>query len=259
MRLPVFYIYLLLIVITKCEVSERAKKLAERLIQLKNLHESFKKRKLANTDETEPAVVIPSNKNPNAFLQILNINGFQKFNSPKKGFKSFKFNVFFYFLNMALPKRVFIPLKLRLGRLRALEEVSFESICTPSGDVTKEDSIGGKTQKFECTDEIETNSEITGLSISAEDNIQSEGSDGKNSTMPAKDLNFSEDAAKSATKIEDANDNVNKVLILQNGVISSKNKGKFTINGNLIEIENGKTIMLNLHDDLSNSDKKFLV
>jgi hypothetical protein len=58
------------------------------------------------------------------------------------------------------------------------------------------------------------------------------------------------------TKIEEANSNVNKVLILQNGVVGSQNKGKFSIDGNLVEVEDGKTILLNLHDDLSNSDKE---
>ena len=41
---------------------------------------------------------------------------------------------------------------------------------------------------------------------------------------------------------------------MQNGEIGTKNKGKFAINGNLVEIEDGKTIKLNLHDDLSNWD-----
>ena len=216
----------------------------------------MKLRKLANTDETEPAAVIPPNKNPKAFIQFLDINGYQKVNSPKKGFKAFKFNAFFYFLNMVLPKKVFVPLKLKLGRLRTLEEASVESTCIPSGDATQADAAGGQSQKFECTGDVETNSEITGLSISADDGVQSQGADGKNTTIDSKDINFSEDAAESASKLEEANGNVDKVLILQNGVIGSQDKGKFTINGNLVEIEDGKTIKLNLHDDLSNSDKE---
>ena len=157
---------------------------------------------------------------------------------------------------MVLPKKVFVPLKLKLGRLRTLEEASVESTCIPSGDATQADAAGGQSQKFECTGDVETNSEITGLSISADDGVQSQGADGKNTTIDSKDINFSEDAAESASKIEEANGNVDKVLILQNGVIGSQDKGKFTINGNLVEIEDGKTIKLNLHDDLSNSDKE---
>ena len=216
----------------------------------------MKLRKFANTDETEPAAVIPPNKNPKAFIQFLDINGYQKVNSPKKGFKAFKFNAFFYFLNTVLPKKVFVPLKLKLGRLRTLEDASVESTCIPSGDATQADAAGGQSQKFECTGDVETNSEITGLSISADDGVQSQGADGKNTTIDSKDINFSEDAAESASKLEESNGNVDKVLILQNGVICSQDKGKFTINGNLVEIEDGKTIMLNLHDDLSNSDKE---
>ena len=81
--LPSFFIATLLIAITKSEVSERAKKLAEKLLQIKKFHDTLKLRKLANTDETEPAAVIPPNKNPKAFIQFLDINGYQKVNSPK--------------------------------------------------------------------------------------------------------------------------------------------------------------------------------
>jgi len=254
--LPFFFIATLLIAITKCEVSKRAKKIAARLLQLKKFHDSLKLRKLANTDEIEPAPVIPANKNTKASIQFLDINGYQKVNSPKNGFKGFKFNAFLYFLNMAIPKKVFVPLKLKLGRLRTLEQASVESTCTPSGVATQSDTAGGQSQKFECTGDVETDNEITGLSISADEGVQSQGSDGKNTTVASKDINFSEDAAKVATKIEEANSNVNKVLILQNGVVGSQNKGKFSIDGNLVEVEDGKTILLNLHDDLSNSDKE---
>lgn len=92
---------------------------------------------------------------------------------------------------MVIRKKVFVPLKLKFLRLRTLEEASVESKCTPSGDATQAYSAGGQSQKFECTGDIETDNEITGLSISSDDCFLSQGADGKNTTLAEKDINFS--------------------------------------------------------------------
>jgi len=155
---------------------------------------------------------------------------------------------------MVLPRKIFIPLKLKLGRLRILEEVSLTSVCTPSGDPITTDS----SQKFECEGETKTKQEITGLYLSSEDGVQSEGKDGKNSTVDLKDINFSEDASKSAKNIDKVDDEEDKTLILQNDKLGTQSWSKFTINGDLVEIENGKTLNLKLHDDATNEDKEIL-
>ena len=129
---------------------------------------------------------------------------------------------------MVLPRKIFIPLKLKLGRLRILEEVSLTSVCTPSGDPITIDS----SQKFECEGETKTNQEITGLYLSSEDGVQSEGQDRKNSTVDLKDINFSEDASKSAKNIDKVDDEEDKTLILQNDKLGTQSWSKFTIGRN---------------------------
>ena len=201
-------------------------------------------------------MVVP-NKNKNAGLQFLAINGYTPKTSSTSGHQAFTFNIFFYFLNMVIPQKVFVPMKLTLGRLRTLAETSIESTCTPTGSATDKDTAGGQSQKFECTGDVETTSEIKGLSISANDPITTQGSDGKNSTVATDNINYSEDASKAASNIEDANEQIDQVVVLQNGEIGTKNKGQFAINGNLVDtVKDGDTVVLYLHDDITNSDKK---
>ena len=249
-------LFSLLISISECEVSERAKRLAEKLIKFKKFHNFLKARKLQTDESNEQKDVIPANQNKRAAIQFLDINGYN-LRSSSGNHKSFTFNIFFYFLNMAIPSRVFVPLKLTLGRLRSLEDRSIESTCTPAGEATDKDVLGGQSQRFECTGDVETSSDIKGLSISANDPVTAQGSDGKNATVTTDDINFSEDASKAASSIESAKDNVNKVVILQNGIIASQNKDQFTIAGNLVDdVKDGDPLILDLYDDLSNSDKK---
>lgn len=249
-------LFSLLISISECEVSERAKRLAEKLIKIKKFHNFLKARKLQTDESNEQKDVIPANQNKRAAIQFLDINGYN-LRSSSGNHKSFTFNIFFYFLNMAIPSRVFVPLKLTLGRLRSLEDRSIESTCTPAGEATDKDVLGGQSQRFECTGDVETSSDIKGLSISANDPVTAQGSDGKNATVTTDDINFSEDASKAASSIENAKDNVNKVVILQNGIIASQNKDQFTIAGNLVDdVKDGDPLILDLYDDLSNSDKK---
>ena len=216
----------------------------------------MKARKLQTDESYEQKDVIPANQNKRAAIQFLDINGYN-LRSSSGNHKSFTFNIFFYFLNMAIPSRVFVPLKLTLGRLRSLEDRSIESTCTPTGEATDKDVLGGQSQRFECTGDVETSSDIKGLSISADDPVTAQGSDGKNATVTKDDINFSEDASKAASSIESAKDNVNKVVILQNGIIASQNKDQFIIAWNLVDdVKDGDPLILDLYDDLSNSDKK---
>ena len=247
----------LLISISECEVSERAKKLAESLIKIQKFRDSFKARKLQTDDSSSQGEEVIPNKNKNANLQFLAINGYTPKASSIDGHKAFTFNIFFYFLNMVIPQKVFVPMKLTLGRLRTLAETSIESTCTPKGSATDKDTAGGQSQKFECTGDVETTSEIKGLSISANDPIKTQGSDGQNSTVSTDNINFSEDASKAASNIENAKDQIDQVVVLQNGEIGTKNKGKFAINGNLVDtVKDDDTVVLDLHDDITNEDKK---
>ena len=251
-------LFSLLISISECEVSERAKRLAEKLIKIKKFHNFLKARKLQTDESNEQKDVIPANQNKRAAIQFLDINGYN-LRSSSGNHKSFTFNIFFYFLNMAIPSRVFVPLKLTLGRLRSLEDRSIESTCTPAGEATDKDFLGGQSQRFECTGDVETSSDIKGLSISANDPVTTQGSDGKNATVTTDDINFSEDASKAASSIESAKDNVNKVVILQNGIIASQNKDQFTIAGNLVDdVKDGDPLILDLYDELTISNKKIL-
>ena len=251
-------LFSLLISISECEVSERAKRLAEKLIKIKKFHNFLKARKLQTDESNEQKDVIPANQNKRAAIQFLDINGYN-LRSSSGNHKSFTFNIFFYFLNMAIPSKVFVPLKLTLGRLRSLEDRSIESTCTPAGEATDKDVLGGQSQRFKCTGDVETSSNITGLSISANDPVTTQGSDGKNATVTTDDINFSEDASKAASSIESAKDNVNKVVILQNGIIASQNKDQFTIAGNLVDdVKDGDPLILDLYDELTISNKKIL-
>ena len=245
----------LLISISECEVSARAKKLAENLIKIQKFRDSFKARKLQTDDSSSQGEEVIPNKNKNANLQFLAINGYKA--SSISGHTAFTFNIFFYFLNMGIPQKIFVPMKLTLGRLRTLADTSIESTCTPTGLATDKDTAGGQSQKFECTGDVETTSEIKGLSISANDPIKTQDSNGKISTVSTDDINFSEDASKAASNIENATEQIDQVVVLQNGEIGTKNKGQFTINGDLVDtVKNGETVVLDLYDDITKSDKK---
>ena len=248
----------LLISISECEVSSRAKKLAENLIKIQKFRDSFKARKLQTDDSSSQGEEVIPNKNKNANLQFLAINGYTPKESSIDGHKAFTFNIFFYFLNMVIPQKVFVPMKLTLGRLRTLAETtSIESTCTPKGSATDKDTAGGQSQKFECTGDVKTTSEIRGLSISANDPIKTQDSNGKISPVSTDDINFSEDASKAASNIENATEQIDQVVVLQNGEIGTKNKGQFTINGDLVDtVKNGETVVLDLYDDITKSDKK---
>lgn len=261
-RILFVILILLLINISKCEVSERAKKIAERLIKLKKFHDSLKARKL-QTDEPHTGEVIEPNRNKRSIIQVLLINSYSNFPSRLIKFRTYTFNAFLYFLNIFLPRRVFIPVKIRLGRLRTLEEeereVKVETMCVPSAPPSERDAVGGISQRFNCTGDVETSINITGLNISSDDIVIAQREDGYNRSVPVYDINFSEEGARAAANIQNALDtNVEKVLVLQNGVIGPKNGDTFTINGDLFEndVKDGDTIILDLYDSSSNSDKK---
>ena len=83
----------LLISISECEVSERAKKLAESLIKIQKFRDSFKARKLQTDDSSSQGEEVIPNKNKNANLQFLAINGYTPKASSIEGHKAFTFNI----------------------------------------------------------------------------------------------------------------------------------------------------------------------
>ena len=246
-----------LISISECEVSETAKRIVEKLRNIKKFHNSFKSRKLQTDLNPEPSGdnVIPSNRNKKAGLQFLDINRYEPVEA-SEGHKAFKFNIFFYFWNMTIPFKIFVPMKVNLGRLRSLEEKKIESECTQIGTATEEDAAGGQTQKYDCKGDVETNGEIKGLSISTNEPVTAQ-IDGKNSTVATDNINFSPSASTAGSDVTKAEANFNKVVVLQNGVLASQLKDKFAINGDLVnDIKDGDSLPLDLYDDNTKSYKK---
>lgn len=232
-----------------------------------NLKHFLQIRNLQATDETgdsdseggeiTPPPPPPSVANTTAMLQFLDINGFRKTREEGRR-KFFIFSVFFYFLGMPIPTRIFVPLSVRFSGLRHLEEtqVKISSACVPiEGTESDVDVQGGISKKFDC------NADATGdgdLSISydkdSEEGVQAE-IEGKNQTISADEINFSEDAAEASTNINDATLTVEKVILLQKGELINKNKydGTFLIEGNLVEVEQGKNLILDLNDTSLNA------
>ena len=243
-RLLAIFLFMFLFSISECEISQKAKLIAKSLLEIKKLSEARKTRHLQtdNGDNDEP--FNPPTNNKRASIQFLDINGYNK-GAVSNNHQQINFNIFFYFLNMVIPNKVFVPLKVNHNRLRNLADETVQAICTRTGTETEEDSAGGQSQKFTCEANVETSTGVKDLSISSTDPIITQVGN-KNTTAAASDISFTEDAKNAGSDLETAEGNVDKTLILQNGVLGGKTGNKFTINGDLVEIENGKTINLNL-------------
>ena len=211
-RLLAIFLFMFLFSISECEISRKAKLIAKSLLEIKKLSEARKTRHLQTDTGDNDEPFNPPTNNKRASIQFLDINGYNK-GAVSNNHQQINFNIFFYFLNinMVIPNKVFVPLKVNHNRLRNLADETVQAVCTRTGTETEEDSAGGQSQ-----------------------------------TAAASDISFTEDAKNAGSDLETAEGNVDKTLILQNGVLGGKTGNKFTINGDLVEIENGKTINLNL-------------
>ena len=243
-RLLAIFLFMFLFSISECEISQKAKLIAKSLLEIKKLSEARKTRHLQTDTGDNDEPFNPPTNNKRANIQFLDINGYSK-GAVSNNHQQINFNIFFYFLNMVMPDKVFVPLKVNHNRLRNLADETVQAECTRTGTETKEDSAGGQSQKFTCEANVETSTGVKDLSISSTDPIITQVGN-KNTTAAASDISFTEDAKNAGSDLETAEGNVDKTLILQNGVLGGKTGNKFTINGDLVEIENGKTINLNL-------------
>ena len=243
-RLLAIFLFMFLFSISECEISQKAKLIAKSLLEIKKLSEARKTRHLQTDTGDNDEPFNPPTNNRRASIQFLDINGYNK-GAVSNNHQQINFNIFFYFLNMVIPNKVFVPLKVNHNRLRNLADETVQAVCTRTGTETEEDSAGGQSQKFTCGANVETSTGVKDLSISSTDPIITQIGN-KNTTAAASDISFTEDAKNAGSDLETAEGNVDKTLILQNGVLGGKTGNKFTINGDLVEIENGKTINLNL-------------
>ena len=243
-RLLAIFLFMFLFSISECEISRKAKLIAKSLLEIKKLSEARKTRHLQTDTGDNDEPFNPPTNNRRASIQFLDINGYNK-GAVSNNHQQINFNIFFYFLNMVMPDKVFVPLKVNHNRLRNLADETVQAVCTGTGTETEEDSAGGQSQKFTCEANVETSTGVKDLSISSTDPIITQVGN-KNTTAAASDISFTEDAKNAGSDLETAEGNVDKTLILQNGVLGGKTGNKFTINGDLVEIENGKTINLNL-------------
>ena len=243
-RLLAIFLFMFLFSISECEISQKAKLIAKSLLEIKKLSEARKTRHLQTDTGDNDEPFNPPTNNRRASIQFLDINGYNK-GAVSNNHQQINFNIFFYFLNMVIPNKVFVPLKVNHNRLRNLADETVQAVCTRTGTETEEDSAGGQSQKFTCGANVETSTGVKDLSISSTDPIITQVGN-KNTTAAASDISFTEDAKNAGSDLETAEGNVDKTLILQNGVLGGKTGNKFTINGDLVEIENGKTINLNL-------------
>lgn len=243
-RLLAIFLFMFLFSISECEISQKAKLIAKSLLEIKKLSEARKTRHLQTDTGDNDEPFNPPTNNRRASIQFLDINGYNK-GAVSNNHQQINFNIFFYFLNMVIPNKVFVPLKVNHNRLRNLADETVQAVCTRTGTETEEDSAGGQSQKFTCGANVETSTGVKDLSISSTDPIITQVGN-KNTTAAASDISFTEDAKNAGSDLETAEGNVDKTLILQNGVLGGPTGNKFTINGDLVEIENGKTINLNL-------------
>ena len=247
-RLLAIFLFMFLFSISECEISQKAKLIAKSLLEIKKLSEARKTRHLQTDTGDNDEPFNPPTNNKRASIQFLDINGYNK-GAVSNNHQQINFNIFFYFLNMVIPNKVFVPLKVNHNRLRNLADETVQAVCTRTGTETEEDSAGGQSQKFTCGANVETSTGVKDLSISSTDPIITQVGN-KNTTAAASDISFTEDAKNAGSDLETAEGNVDKTLILQNGVLGGKTGNKFTINGDLVEIENGKTINLNLDSEV---------
>ena len=217
----------------------------------KEEEEEEKLRNLQSTDDTTDGEGTPLNingtSNPRAALQFLDFCGYNYDKS--KGIINFK--IFFYFL-MAIPKKIWVPLKVHTKRLRSLADSEAEAECSQLGTPTETDSQGGVSQKFDCISNVPPGTDVSGVEIDTSKSIDYD--DGTGRKPFTDDISFSKDAADQASNIQEYTEDINNLLMLQEGKLegTGDKDGKFNINGNLIKIDDTN---INLNLTKSSGDK----
>ena len=201
-RLLAIFLSTFLFSISECEISQKAKLISKSLLEIKKLSEARKTRHLQTDTGDNDEPFNPPTNNKRASIQFLDINGYDK-GAVSNNHQQINFNIFFYFLNMAIPNKVFVPLKVNHNRLRNLADETVQAVCTRTGTETEEDSAGGQSQKFNCGAKVETSTGVKELSISSTDPIITQDGDG-NHTAAASDISFTEDAKNVGSNLETA-------------------------------------------------------
>ena len=193
--------------------------------------EEEKLRNLQSTDTTDGEVgnIDVNGTNPNAGLQFLNFGGY----SYSSG--TITFNIFFYFL-IAIPKKIWVPLIVHSSRLRSLADTESEAECEPSGTESEKDSQGGVSQKFKCTASVDPSLAVSGVEIDPNRPIYIDDGSGKKKFEGK--TSFSKDASDQASNIQNCEEDIDKLLMLQQGVLkgTGDSDGKFQVTGNLVKI-----------------------
>ena len=259
-RLLLAFLALLLFHFVESRVSKKALKIVKNLKKLRKLKQSLKTRNLESTDlsDIESGEIPILLKNPTAKLHFLDINGFTPYYTSTKKF--FTFNIFFYFLNMLRPKKLYVPLRIQYRILRLLvDDTTANATCERvDGSETEEDVLKGVSQKYTCSSSVDTAKDISSIGIDASKGVATEDDNGNPlSVINAEEINFSNDAANYAQNIEKSKYTITEVILLQKGYLVEDGKNSdsyFEIKGNLIKIEN-TTLDLNLTDKPSNENK----
>ena len=207
--------------------------------------EEEKLRNLEGTDDTteETGTTLNPNgpSNPKAKLQFLDFSGYNY----DKGKGLINFKIFFYFL-IAIPKKIWVPLIVHANRLRSLTDSGAEAECTPiNGTETEKDSQGGVSQKFNCEANVPPNTDVSGVEIDTSKSIDYD--DGTGRKPFTDDISFSKDATEQASNLQDYTEDIDKVIMLQEGDLegTGDKDGKFNVNGKLVKIDD-TNINLNL-------------
>ena len=209
--------------------------------------EEEKLRNLQSTDTTDGEVgnIDVNGTNPNAGLQFLNFGGY----SYSSG--TITFNIFFYFL-IAIPKKIWVPLIVHSRRLRSLADTESEAECEPSGTESEKDSQGGVSQKFKCTASVDPSLAVSGVEIDQNRPIYIDDGSGKKKYEG--ETSFSKEASEQASNIQNCEEDIDKLLMLQQGVLkgTGDSDGKFQVIGNLVKIDDTQ---LNLNLTNSTGEK----
>ena len=193
--------------------------------------EEEKLRNLQSTDTTdgEDGNIDVSGTNATAGLQFLNFGGY----SYSSG--TITFNIFFYFL-IAIPKKIWVPLIVHSRRLRSLADTESEAECEPVGTESEKDSQGGVSQKFKCTASVDPSLAVSGVEIDPNKPIYIDDGSGKKKYEG--ETSFSKEASEQASNIQNCEEDIDKLLMLQEGVLkgTGDSDGKFQVTGNLVKI-----------------------
>ena len=236
-RILLFFSLAILFCISEEKPSEFAKRLGRVLINLQNLKKEQELRKLQSTDTTDTEVNDEpiSTTNTSAPLQFLDFSDFA-YTTPANGKSPFTFKILFYFLGIPIPDIIYVPLKVTLGSLRALQsgEQDVEATCKPfDSTIPEPDSQNGRTKQFSC--EAEANGEGTISSVAFDDSKKVRTvTNGETKSYGGGEIFFGNGAESYKDKIHTAPE-IADYFTLKNGVVENtkSNDGQFNVNGAL--------------------------